>query len=83
MYYTYILESLSRPEKHYIGYTSDLKQRLSDHNSGRCSYTATFRPWKVKVYIAFEDQRHAQQFELYLKSGSGHAFINRHFFNTI
>ena len=82
MYYTYILESLSSPKEHYIGYTSDLKQRLSDHNAGKCGHTAAFRPWKVKVYIAFEEQRHAQQFELYLKSGSGHAFINRHFFNA-
>ena len=58
MYYTYKLEGLSRQEKHSIGYTSDSKQRLSDHNTGKCSHTTKFRPWKVKVYIAFEEQRY-------------------------
>ena len=32
MFYTYIIESISRPENHYIGYTSDLKQRVAGRN---------------------------------------------------
>ena len=36
-------------------------------------------PWKLKLYIAFETLPQAQHFEKYLKSGSGHAFANRHF----
>ena len=79
MYYTYVLESIDKPHKRYIGHTSDLKKRLTEHNSGKCLHTAKHRPWKIKLYIAFEDIVHAQHFERYLKSGSGHAFANRHF----
>ena len=79
MYYTYILESVKYPGKRYIGHTSNLKQRLRGHNAGNCSYTSKFRPWKIKMYVAFEKLETAQKFEKYLKSGSGHAFANRHF----
>jgi predicted GIY-YIG superfamily endonuclease len=79
MFYTYILESINNPEKRYIGHTSDLKKRLSEHNTGKCVHTSKYRPWKLKLYIAFEKLELAQNFERYLKSGSGHAFANRHF----
>jgi predicted GIY-YIG superfamily endonuclease len=77
MYYTYILESISFPAQHYIGYTSDLKQRLLDHNSGKSTHTSKYMPWKIKTFVAFDDQQKAQAFERYLKSGSGHAFAKR------
>ena len=79
VYYTYVLESLARAGERYIGHTSDLKQRLSHHNSGKCVHTVKCKPWKVKLYVAFETLEQAQRFELYLKSGSGHAFANKHF----
>jgi putative endonuclease len=79
MFYTYILESLSQPAQHYIGHTTDLRQRLADHNAGHCPYTSRYLPWKVKLYVAFETLDLAQAFERYLKSGSGHAFAHRHF----
>ncbi len=79
MYYTYVLESEAKPGVRYIGHTSDLKQRISNHNSGKSAHTAKLRPWKLKLYIAFEDLEHARRFERYLKSGSGHAFATRHF----
>jgi hypothetical protein len=40
MYYTYILESDKNLGKRFIGHTSDLKQRLREHNSGRCDATS-------------------------------------------
>ena len=79
MFYTYIIESLSCPGKRYIGHISDLKQRVSQHNSGQCVHTAKLVPWKLKVYVAFEILDQAQHFERCLKSGSGHAFASRHF----
>jgi len=79
MFYTYILESITNPGKRYIGHSADLKQRLLDHNTGKCAHTSKYRPWKIKLYIAFEKLETAQDFEKYLKSGSGHAFANRHF----
>ena len=82
MFYAYILESEIKPGKRYIGHTSDLKKRLSLHNAGKCKPTAQHFPWKIKLYLAFETLKQAQHFELYLKSGSGHAFANRHFWNS-
>ena len=79
MYYTYILESEFQTSKRYIGHTANLKQRLTEHNQGKCKHTVQHRPWKIKLYTAFETLKQAQQFETYLKSGSGHAFANRHF----
>ena len=79
MFYTYIIESINHPGNRYIGHTTDLKQRVADHNTGRCDHTAKFAPWKLKIYIAFETLEPAQHFERYLKSGSGHAFANCHF----
>ena len=78
MFYAYILQSISQPEELYRGHTADLKQRLSEHNSGKCLHTSKFMPWKVKFYAAFETEKLARDFEQYLKSGSGHAFAKRH-----
>ncbi len=78
MFYAYILQSLSSPDQLYHGHSSDLKQRLSDHNSGKCQHTSKSIPWKVRFYAAFETLERAQRFERYLKSGSGHAFAKRH-----
>jgi len=79
MFYTYLIESLSRHEQHYIGYSTDLRQRLADHNVRKSPHTSKFAPWKIKLYVAFETIEQAQHFEQYLKSGSGHVFAKRHF----
>jgi putative endonuclease len=81
VYFTYVLESVAKPGERYIGHTSDLSRRLKEHNAGKCKHTADFKPWKLKIYIAFETLSQAQRFERYLKSGSGHAFANRHFWS--
>ena len=79
MKYVYPLRRLSYPEKRYVGITSDFQERLKQHNTGQSPHTAKFRPWKPTVVIRFEDDGRAEHFERYLKSGSGHAFANRHF----
>ena len=79
MYYTYVLESIKHPSTRYIGHTANLRRRLERHNAGEVSSTARHRPWKIRLYIAFETRDLARRFERYLKSGSGHAFAIRHF----
>lgn len=81
MHYAYIIESLSHPGRLYRGSTGDLDKRLADHNTGKCRHTSKFRPWKLKMYVALETRQLAVRFEHYLKSGSGHAFANRHFWS--
>lgn len=78
MYYVYLIESLSAENKRYVGMTTDLKQRIEQHNAGRSSHTSKFKPWKLTTYIAFTDRAKAEAFERYLKSGSGYAFARKH-----
>ena len=79
MHYTYILQSISNPNNFYTGFTSDLKRRLKEHNSGKSIYTNKFLPWKIKNYVAFEDKEKAKKFENFLKSGNGRVFSKKHF----
>jgi putative endonuclease len=79
MFYAYVLQSTSNPGQLYRGHTTDLKQRVADHNTGKCPHTSKFTPWRIKFYAAFETLELAQRFERYLKSGSGHAFAKKHF----
>ena len=64
-------------DQRYVGVTSDLKQRLAEHNGGKSSHTSKYVPWKLVTYIAFSDEQKAETFERYLKSGSGHAFAKK------
>ena len=78
VYYVYPIESLSAHGKRYVGMTTtDLKQRLREHNQGKSSHTTKFSPWKLTTYIPFTDRGKAEAFERYLKSGSGHAFARK------
>jgi putative endonuclease len=77
VYYVYLIESVSAHGERYLGMTTDLKERLQEHNAGKSSHTSKFKPWKLKTYIAFTDQAKAEAFERYLKSGSGHAFARK------
>ena len=79
MKYVYILRSVGNSERCYVGLTSDLKRRLKEHNEGKSAHTARFRPWALKTYIAFTDEKKAKEFEQYLKHGSGWAFAKRRF----
>jgi predicted GIY-YIG superfamily endonuclease len=77
MYYVYLLESQTDPARRYVGLTGDLRQRLQEHNAGKSSHTAKYKPWRLVTYIAFADKLKAEAFERYLKSGSGHAFARK------
>ncbi len=77
MYYVYLLRSINNPEKTYVGFTTDVQQRLETHNSGGSVYTKTDRPWKLITYLAFAEQDKATAFEKYIKVGSGYAFAKK------
>jgi putative endonuclease len=79
MYYVYLLKSIKFPKEHYTGFTEDLKQRFDAHNSGKSIHTNKFKPWKLIAYFAFELIETAKDFEKYLKTGSGKAFLQKHF----
>jgi putative endonuclease len=79
MTYVYLLESVYYRGHLYIGITVDLRQRLNYHNQGKSPHTRKFKPWNLISYTAFADEKTAYAFEKYLKSGSGKAFIGRHY----
>lgn len=74
MKYVYILRSVSGNNQRYIGITSNLRKRLDYHNQGRCVHSSKFMPWKIETYLAFSDEKKAEAFEKYLKTGAGWAF---------
>lgn len=77
MTYVYIIQSTGAPERYYVGATGDLCSRLRRHNAGEVSHTSKYAPWKIKTYLAFEDEQQAYAFERYLKSASGRAFAKK------
>lgn len=79
MYYVYIIKSINQPNRYYTGRTSNVSRRLAEHNSGKSYHTSKYKPWELVCYTAFADENKANQFERYLKTGSGVAFSNRHF----
>ena len=77
MHYVYILQSEIDDRRFYTGLTDDLRKRLRDHNAGRVRHSNKWKPWPVKTYIAFSERLRAAEFERYLKSASGRAFIRK------
>lgn len=77
MCYVYILTSEIDPQKTYVGLTTNLDERLKQHNQGDSQYTRANRTWKLETYIAFSNKKLAEDFERYLKVGSGHAFLKK------
>ena len=77
MYYVYIIRSIEYPNELYVGHTEDLRKRLSNHNAGTTPHTAKYRPWELIMYLAFNTQSKAVEFEEYLKSHSGRNFRDK------
>jgi len=70
MYYVYILKSL-RDEKHYIGYTKDLQQRIADHNRGKSSSVKTRAPFLLVYQEEYSSRLEAIRREKQIKAYKG------------
>jgi len=79
MYYVYLIKSKKHFNKTYVGFTENLKERLSCHNRGGSVHTFKYKPWELVVCIAFADKSKALEFEKYLKSQSGRLFAKKRF----
>jgi len=79
MYYVYLLKL--KNNKIYTGSTPNLKERLREHEEGKCNSTRNLRPIKLLWYCAFLNRLTGRRFESYLKKGSRQAFRNKHFLN--
>ena len=76
MHYVY---SLKCKDGYYVGCTDDLRDRIKRHKKGQIPATADRLPIRLDFYVAIRDKYRAFDFEKYLKSGSGRAFIKHHF----
>ncbi len=76
MRYVYILRC--RENRTYIGSCDNLKERIIRHQKGYVSATKGRLPVKLISYFAFSNKYTAFNFEKYLKSGSGRAFLKKH-----
>ena len=75
MFTTYVLYS-EKHDKIYIGYTSNLHQRLISHNElATKGWTIKFRPWKLIYKEEYETKSEAMKREKQLKSYKGRTFI--------
>ncbi|MCA9404563.1 MAG: GIY-YIG nuclease family protein [Candidatus Omnitrophica bacterium] len=83
MCYVYILQSSVDSKKVYVGLSNDVQRRIREHNTQpTCAYTRSYRPWMLKIYIAFNNRPSAARFESYLKSHSGRAFLRKRLLQT-
>jgi putative endonuclease len=70
MYFVYVLRS-EATGRHYVGYTSDLTQRLGQHNSGITKSTRNRGPWKLIHQESFPARADGMRREKFLKTGQG------------
>lgn len=72
--YVHVIRS-SKNESWYTGRTSDLRKRLTEHNTGKSIYTKTRGPYELICYEACLNKKDAFARKKYLKSGMGKRYI--------
>lgn len=70
MHYVYVLLS-QKDNKFYIGFTSDLKRRIKEHDDGKTQSTKSRRPLKLLYYEAHLSNNDALRREAYFKTAKG------------
>ncbi len=55
MFFVYFLRSINNPQKTYVGYSSDVAERLKAHNAGRSVYTQVDRPWRLEAFFGSQN----------------------------
>jgi len=74
-YFVYVLRNL-RDRKRYVGMTTNIESRLSQHNAGRVFSTKSRRPFEIVHIEEFPDRISARRREKYLKSGIGRELLD-------
>ena len=74
MFYIYVLQSES-DDGLYIGFSTDLRRRLKEHQEGKSFATSYRKPWRLIYYEVYLEEEDALGRERYLKSGGGRRFL--------
>lgn len=82
MFYVYVLKS-EKDGKLYVGFTTDLKERVKFHNLGLNKSTSYRRPLKLIYYECYLSEQDARAREKFLKSGRGHEVLYKQLKNTL
>ncbi|MBL7159009.1 GIY-YIG nuclease family protein [Candidatus Microgenomates bacterium] len=69
-YYVYVLKSLHK-NFIYVGFTSNLKRRVKEHNNKEELSTKHFAPFELIFYEAYRNKKDAKRREGYLKTTKG------------
>ena len=73
MYYVYVIKN--EKEEIYIGYSSNLKKRMTGHNTGNTKTTRGHQ-WELIYYEAYRAESDARRRERALKkSGAGRKWL--------
>lgn len=73
-FYTYVLRSKVNGQ-FYTGATSNLRQRVLQHNSGVVFFTRNKRPLELIYFEGCRSREDAFRRERYLKSGMGKRYL--------
>jgi len=73
-YYVYVLRSL-KDGLMYTGYTSNLRNRLKEHQAGKVTSTKNRLPIELIYFEGCRNQQDATRREKYLKSGNGKIYL--------
>lgn len=75
-YFVYVLLS-KKDGKFYTGYTSNLRERIIDHNSGKVGSTRNRIPFVLVYFEGCLNQADALHREKYLKTTYGKRYIKQ------
>ncbi len=75
-YYIYILQS-AIDKRLYVGYTRDLRKRLSEHNRGLVFATKPFAPYILIHFEGYRNVDDVKRREKYLKTSTGMRLLKR------
>ena len=67
-YYVYMLKSKGIKPVTYVGYTKNIKERLSLHNSGKGAKFTRGRKWRLIYKEVFKSKSKAISREYYIKN---------------
>ena len=67
-FYVYMLKSLNPKKGTYVGYTIDLKKRITLHNRGKGAKFTRGHQWKIIYKKKFTSKNKAMSYEYKLKN---------------
>lgn len=82
-YFVYVLENYY-DRSWYIGFTTDLRKRVHDHNTGKGSRTTRIKQnWRLVYFESYRNKKDAIGREKFLKSGSGRKYLKKQLANYL